>query len=210
MWNLVQEIFAQPDVTGTCVFDKKGGQLCAKGHEKLAAGLLDTLGLHTARLFQMGKMSGLKINMAQFIFDRYVVLAQQVPSGEIFLVLCLTHADYDQIAKNINTKIVEALPIELAPSLEEAVEKNTEPRPEPEPPEACSPHLQIMLDKIEQALAGAIGPVAGMVMQDYIDLWRQGGPTVPARLVELTNMLVDEIGEPEAAQDFVAQIEQIV
>ena len=67
-----------------------------------------------------------------------------------------------------------------------------------------------MLDKIEQALAGAIGPVAGMVMQDYIDLWRQGGPTVPARLVELTNMLVDEIGEPEAAQDFVAQIEQIV
>lgn len=208
MWNLVQEIFARPDVTGTCVFDKKGGQLCGKGHEKLPAGLLDTLGLHTARLFQMGKMSGLGVRMAQFFFDRYVVLAQQVPSGEIFLVLCLTHADYEQIATTINSKVVAALPIELAPPPEEAEEQNTEP--EPRPPEICPPHLQVLLDKIEQALAGAIGPVAGMVMQDYIDLWRQGGPSVPSRLVELTNMLVDEIGEPEAAQDFVAQIEQIV
>ncbi len=206
MWNLVQEIFTMPGVAGACVFDKKGGQLCGKGHEKLSVGLLDTLGLHTARLFQMGKMSGLGINMAQFVFDRYAVLAQSTSSGDFFLVLCAAHADCPQIAQTISTRIAASLPVELEP-VAEASEESSVQAPEPE---VCPAHLQVMLDKIEQALAGAIGPVAGMVMHDYIDLWQQSGPAVPARLVELTNMLVDEIGEPEAAQDFVAQIEQII
>jgi hypothetical protein len=202
MWNLVEEIFAQPGVAGACVLDSKGRQLCGKGHEKLAPKLLNTLGLHTARLFQMGGMSGLDISMVQFVFDRYAVVAQLVPSGEIFLVLCAAHADCCQIAKTITVRAAAALPPELQPETEAAAEE--------EEPEVCPPQLQVMFDKIEQALTGAIGPVAGMVMHDYIDLWRQSGPAVPARLVELTNMLVDEIGEPEAAQDFVAQIEQII
>jgi len=47
-------------------------------------------------------------------------------------------------------------------------------------------------------------------MQDYIEQWQRSGPAVPARIVELTNLLVEEIGDPEAAQDFVAKIEQII
>jgi len=206
MWNLVEEVFAQPGVAGACVLNSKGKQLCGKGHEKMAPKLLNNLGLHTARLFQMGRMSGLDINMAQFVFDRYAVVAQLVPSGEIFLVLCAAHADCCQIAKIITVRAAASLPPELEPAAEPSAEENV---PEEEP-EVCPPQLQVMLDRIEQALTGAIGPVAGMVMQDYIDIWRQNGPAVPARLVELTTMLVDEIGEPEAAQDFVAQIEQII
>lgn len=204
MWNLVEEIFAQPGVAGACVLNSKGKQLCGKGHEKLSPKLLNTLGLHTARLFQMGSMSGLEINMAQFVFDRYAVVAQLVPSGEIFLVLCAAHADCCQIAKTITIRAAAALPPELEPAAEDSILE------EAEEPEVCPPQLQVMFDKIEQALTGAIGPVAGIVMHDYLDIWRQSGPAVPARLVELTNMLVDEIGEPEAAQDFVAQIEQII
>lgn len=208
MWNLVEEIFAQPGVAGACVLNSKGKQLCGKGHEKLAPKLLNTLGLHTARLFQMGSMSGLEINMAQFVFDRYAVVAQLVPSGEIFLVLCAAHADCCQIAKTITGRAAAALPPELQPEVESAAADTSLAKEEAL--EVCPPQLQVMFDRIEQALTGAIGPVAGMVMHDYIDLWRQSGPAVPARLVELTNMLVDEIGEPEAAQDFVAQIEQII
>lgn len=208
MWNLVKEISALPGVAGACLLNSKGKQLCGKIHEKLAPKLLDTLGLHTARLFQMGGMSGLDISMAQFVFDRYAVVAQLVPSGEIFLVLCAAHADCCQIAKTITVRAAAALPPELQPVAKSAAEDSG--AAEQEEPDVCPPQLQAMFDKIEQALTGAIGPVAGMVMHDYIGLWRQNGPAVPARLVELTTMLVDEIGEPEAAQDFVAQIEQII
>jgi hypothetical protein len=206
MWNLVEEIAALPDVAGAGLFDGKGAQLCGQGEAKLAPEVLETLGLHTVRLFQMGAMSNLEINTVQFVFDRCAVLAQHVPSGEIFLVLCAAHADCGKIAATITARAAASLPAELEPAEELAAEECLLE----EEPEACSPHLQVMLDKIEQALVGAVGPVAGMVMQDYIDLWRRSGPAVPARLVELTKMLVDEIGEPEAAQDFIAQIEQII
>lgn len=206
MWNLVEEIAALPDVAGAGLFDGKGAQLCGKGDEKLTSEAFEVLGLHIVRLFQMGAMSCLDINMIQFIFDRCAVLAKHVPSGEIFLVLCAAHADCGKIAETITVRAAASLPTELEPAEELAAETCLLE----EEPEACSPQLQFMLDKIEQALVGAVGPVAGIVMQDYIELWQRSGPAVPARLVELTKMLVDEIGEPEAAQDFIAQIEQII
>ncbi|MDH3392240.1 MAG: hypothetical protein OEL85_10640 [Desulfobulbaceae bacterium] len=48
--------------------------------------------------------------------------------------------------------------------------------------EAGDTELQPMYDKFEDALAGAIGPVAGMIMQEYIDKWRGFGPAVSTRL----------------------------
>lgn len=205
MRSLVEEIFALPGVAGACVVDRRGGQLCAKGHEKLPAGLLDTLALHTARLFQMGNMSGFDISTAQFFFDSYGVLAQPLSSGGLFLALCIPHADCARIAETVAKLAAIALPVEI--DLPDEISADSLQTAEPE---ASSVHLQAMLGRIEEALTGAVGPVAGMVMQDYIDRWRQSGPAVPARLVELTSMLVDEIGEPEAAQDFVAKIEQII
>ncbi|MCI5221967.1 MAG: hypothetical protein D3924_04685 [Candidatus Electrothrix sp. AR4] len=72
------------------------------------------------------------------------------------------------------------------------------------------PELRGIFDRIEQALAGAIGPVAGMVLHDYIDKWRMDGPIVAGRIVELTTALVEEIGDPETAQEFIARVEDIV
>jgi hypothetical protein len=76
--------------------------------------------------------------------------------------------------------------------------------------ESGSSELQPMYDKIENALAGAIGPIAGMVIQDYINKWKAAGPEVPARLSELAAMLTREIGDPELEKQFTASVEKIM
>lgn len=68
--------------------------------------------------------------------------------------------------------------------------------------------IQEVLQEIEQALAGAIGPAAGMILRDYIEQWQRNGPIVSARIIELTTALVEEIGDPETAQEFISRVEK--
>ena len=70
--------------------------------------------------------------------------------------------------------------------------------------------LKPLLDKMEDALASAIGPVAGVVLQDCLSKWKAAGPEVPARLSELAAMLADEIGDPGMVQEFTARIEELM
>ncbi|MCI5126993.1 MAG: hypothetical protein D3920_07910 [Candidatus Electrothrix sp. AW2] len=73
------------------------------------------------------------------------------------------------------------------------------------------PHeIQKIFDEIEQALAGAVGPAARMILDEYIKQWQQDGPIVATRIIELTTALVEEIGDPETAQEFISRIEKNV
>jgi hypothetical protein len=47
-----------------------------------------------------------------------------------------------------------------------------------------------------------------MILDDYIEQWQQNGPVVAARIIELTTALVEEIGDPETAQEFITRIEK--
>ena len=68
--------------------------------------------------------------------------------------------------------------------------------------------MQKIFQEIEQALSGAIGPAADMILRDYIERWQRSGPVVAARIVELTTALVEEIGDPETAQEFISRVEK--
>lgn len=70
--------------------------------------------------------------------------------------------------------------------------------------------IQEIFDEIEQALAGVVGPAASMILYDYIKQWQQNGPIVATRIVELTTALVEEIGDPETAQEFISRVEKNV
>ncbi|MCW5198895.1 hypothetical protein VU06_04015 [Desulfobulbus sp. F3] len=212
MQNLLSEVAALPGVVGTCIFDKKDGVLCGETCERLTEGLQETVGQHLVRLFQLGAMSGLDIRTAQFFFDRYAVIGLPFQANSVLIALCNLQADCQAVADAAVRLAVKMGSVPLDPAdfpVEEAQSEKIELEEVPQDKGLFPAQLQAMLCRIEQALAGAIGPVAGMVMQDYIDRWQQNGPAVPARIVELTNMLVEEIGDPEAAQDFIAKIEKI-
>ena len=70
------------------------------------------------------------------------------------------------------------------------------------------PEIKRIFKEIEQALAGAIGPAADMILRDYIEQWQRNGPVVTARIIELTTALVEEIGDPETAQEFISRVEK--
>ncbi len=210
MRKLLQEISVIPGVTGSCIFDKKDGPLCKDLHPDLSEDLLETVGIHLVRLIQMGKMSGLSVKSVHFRYDKYTVVGMPLETGSVLLTICEANANCSLVAttaamlaadmRDELERGVEAPEVgEVVQDLEEVAFAETE-----------STELQPLFDKIEQALAGAIGPVAGMIIQDYIQKWKESGPEVPARLSELAAMLAKEIGDPALEKEFNARVTEIM
>ncbi len=222
MKKLLKEISVIPGVTGSCIFDKKDGALCKDMNANLATDLLEDVGIHLVRLIQMGTMSDLNVKSAHFRFDKYTVVGMPFQSGAVLLTICDANANCSLVATTaamLAADMRDELEVDSVTVPENVIEDD-EPEEldaldladadEPEITTEPNVDLQPMFDKIEQVLAGAIGPVAGMVMQDYIDKWQQAGPDVPARLSELATMLSEEIGDREMADEFVAKVENIL
>ena len=210
MRKLLQEISVIPGVTGSCIFDKKEGPLCKDLHPDLSEDLLQTVGIHLVRLIQMGKMSGLSVKSVHFRFDKYAVVGLPLGSGSILLTICEAHA---------NCSLVATTAAMLAADMREELERGVRAPDTGESvaeldevvlDEIVDADLQPLYDRIEQALAGAIGPVAGMIIQDYIHKWKASGPEVPARLSELVSMLTKEIGDPALEQEFTSRVVDIM
>ncbi len=211
MRKLLQEISVIPGVTGSCIFDKKEGPLCKDLHPDLSEDLLQNVGIHLVRLIQMGKMSGLSVKSVHFRFDKYAVVGLPLGTGSILLTICEAHA---------NCSLVATTAAMLAADMREELERGV--RPPDDTGESVveldevvlddivDVDLQPLYDKVEQALAGAIGPVAGMIIQDYIHKWKESGPEVPARLSELVSMLTKEIGDPALEQEFTSRVVDIM
>ena len=210
MRKLLQEISVIPGVTGSCIFDKKEGPLCKDLHPDLSEDLLQTVGIHLVRLIQMGKMSGLSVKSVHFRFDKYTVVGMPLETGAVLLTICEAHANCSLVATT-----AAMLAADMRDELESGVHSpetvgSVEDLGEVVLEESADEELQPMYDKIEEALAGAIGPVAGMIIQDYIQKWRSSGPEVPARLSELASMLTKEISDPALEEEFNARIEEIM
>jgi hypothetical protein len=212
MRKLLQEISVIPGVTGSCIFDKKEGPLCTDLHPDLSEDLLQTVGIHLVRLIQMGKMSGLSVKSVHFRFDKYAVVGMPLSTGSVLLTICEAHA---------NCSLVATTAAMLAADMREELEGGVQPPPpdtgesveeqdEVVPSETVDVELQPLYDKIEQALAGAIGPVAGMIIQDYIHKWKASGPEVPARLSELVSMLTKEIDDQALEEEFTSRVVDIM
>ncbi len=211
MRKLLEEISVIPGVAGSCIFDKSEGPLCEDLHSSLSEDLSETVGTYLVRLFQMSEMIGLDARSVYFRFDKYTVLGMPLDTGAVLLTICEGQANCSLVATTA-AMLVADMRNELNASLssaEDEVIEEVEAVPV-EDDEVDDAELEPLYREMEQALAAAIGPVAGVVMQDYIQKWKESGPAVPARISELAKMLVEEIGDEHLAREFTSHIHTIL
>lgn len=208
MRRLLKEISVIPGVAGSCIYDKKEGPLCKDLHPKLSDELLQTVGIHFLRLIQMGSMADLDIQSSHFRFDKYTVIGIPLESSSVLLTICESQANCSLVATTAAMLVAdmrEELGQGVTTSVDVAAEEGIEAVDEGDDADMLA-----LYDEIEQALAGAIGPVAGVVMQDCLEKWKKDGPVIPYRLAELAKMLENEIGDSELAKDFSSKIQTIL
>ncbi len=196
MKKLLQEIAVIPGVAGSCIFDKNKGPLCNDLNPDLSRDLLQTIGTHFVRLIQMGGMSGMKVKSVNFRFDKYSVVGMPLKEGSALLTICESQA---------NCSLVATTAALLAADMRDKMDEKDHAAETTN----SDTDLQPIYTKIEQALTDAIGPVAGILMQDYIDKWKESGPETTDRLAELTSMLAQEIGDQNLIKAFTSKLTDI-
>jgi hypothetical protein len=212
MRRLLKEISVIPGVSGSWIFDKNEGAICTELSPELPKNLTEQMGIHFVRLVQMGRMNKLHIKYAHFRFDRYSVVGLPLEKGAILLVVCDSQANCSLIATTA-VMLVEDMRDELERPLLQPEERTEDTgRPAPTSPAASEigDELRPLLKEIEEALATAIGPVAVMIMADYLNRWRENGSADLARLPELIDMLVREIDDKGLVQEFKGQLNHLL
>jgi hypothetical protein len=214
MRKLLKEISVIPGVVGSCIFDKSEGPLCKDVHPDLSQELLETVGIHLVRLVQMGRMIDLQSNAVHFRFDKCTVVGLPLESGAVLLTICDAQANCSLVATTA-AMLASDMRDELAKGvsearMQEAVEEVVEEEIATRGASEIGAEVQGLIKDIEQILATAIGPVAGLVIHDYVDKWRKDGPAVPARLGELSKMLEEEIGDPAMMKDFSTKVAKLI
>lgn len=211
MRKLLHEISVIPGVSGSCIFDKTAGAICSEFRGDLPTDLTENVGIHFIRLMQMGEMNNLNIKSAHFRFDRYIVVGLPMETGAVLLAICDADANSSLVATTA-AMLADDMRDELTNFDHETAGEQTGAGPVPSSSSAGGRKdaLQPQLDKIEEALASAIGPVAGVVMADYVNKWRQQGKADLSRLPELVAMLVEEIGDPALGREFQAHVRPIL
>ncbi len=206
MKKLLQEISVIPGVAGSCIFDKNEGPLCNDLNPDLSRDLLQTIGTHLVRLMQMGGVSEMKVKSVNFRFDKYSVVGMPLKEGSVLLTICESQANCSLVATT-----AALLAADMRDKMDEnnqaAKIQNNDIAPKTNAPTTAN--LQPIYTKIEQALTDAIGPVAGILMQDYLEKWKESGPESVDRLTELTSMLAEEIGDQNLIKAFTSKLTDI-
>lgn len=209
MRRLLQEISVIPGVTGSCIFDKSDGALCTEFRTDLPVELTENVGIHFVRLIQMGSMNRLSIKSAHFRFDRYTVVGLPLETGSILLAICESDANSSLVATTA-AMLAEDMRDELTRSEGEQTVPGEKVMPRGGASRGAGKgvpaSLKPLLEEMESALAAAIGPVAGVVMADYIQKWSRSGPAEESRLGALVTMLAEEIGDAGLAKEFRSNI----
>ncbi len=212
---LLKDISVIPGVLGSCVFDRSDGLLCREQHPVLSEELTRTVGNHLIRLFQMAAICDMDIQSTSFDYEKYVVVALPLREFTVLFTVCSSQANCSLVTSTAQM-LLDDMRKELerrtgiAIALEDDIEDLAafDLLSEQAETEQDDDLLLIRpyLRQIEQTLASVIGPVAAIVMEEYITKWRQAGPANRERLMLLATMASSEIDDPVLEKEFMLKI----
>jgi len=212
MDSLLKEINMLPGVFGCFVYTGNQELAAAKLPPIFKEDTIKTMGNLLTRTIKMGAMASLDMAGIEFKFDVSLIIVKPLEQGSILVMVCepavnksLINMTVAMLIGDIQTAINKGPAIPQPP-----VQPQSATAPPPGPPKkqqeaAIDDALAPILEKIKDALAYAIGPIAGQVMKDIIETWAQQGPTSRQRLPALAALLCQEINDKELEKEFMTQ-----
>jgi predicted regulator of Ras-like GTPase activity (Roadblock/LC7/MglB family) len=223
MDSLLKEINMLPGVFGCFVYTGNQELAAAKLPPIFKENTIKTMGNLLTRTLKMGTMANLDIEALEFKFDISLIILKPLEQGAILVIICepAVNKSLINMTTSMLTQDIQAA-INRGPAQAQTISQPTPahsqyapPAAAPQPPPAkqevdIDAALAPVLEKIKDALAYAIGPIAGQVMLDAIDLWAQEGTTSRQTLPALATILCKEINDKRSEKEFMDQIKSLL
>lgn len=216
MDSLLQEITVLPGVLGSFVFTNKQKIAGSKMPPIFRENSIQTIGNLIARTIQIGNMAQLDFKGIEIKYNESLLLVTPLAQNALLVIICEPGAN-----KSLITMTTGMLAQDISAALANPMAHQAAIR---QPPSGATPQqtrkveadeaaidavLAPILEKVKDALAMAIGPIAAPVMKDSIEIWAKQAPPSIATLPALAELLCAEINDDGLEQEFMTEIKSI-
>lgn len=219
MDSLLQEITILPGVLGCFVFSSEQQIAGSKMPPIFKENSIRTIGNLLTRTIQIGHMAQLDFKGIEIKYNESLLIIKPLAKDALLVIICEPSANKSLIsmttgmlADDLATAMASGPGGSQPPSATRATPTNPIAPPtqqEPEKEAEISAELAPVLEKVKDALAMAIGPIAAPVMKDTIEIWAKEGDPSLANLPSLAKLLCEEINDEELEEEFLTEISQI-
>ena len=221
MDTLLQEITMLPGVLGCFVFNTEQQIVCSKMPPIFRENSMKSIGSLLSRTVQIGSMAMLNLKGIEMKYNESLLIIKALPKEALLILICEPSANKSLISMTIgilaediakalvnSAKVHKVAPQKMKgqPTQKKQTQQNQANQKEEA---AIDAKLAPILEKIKDSLAMAIGPIAGPVMKDSIEMWaKQKSPSL-SNLPALTILLCQEINDEKLEKEFMATIKNI-
>jgi|GEM_PF-560176 len=230
MDSLLQEINMLPGVLGCFVYGKNQQIIGSKMPPVFKEHAIQTIGNLLARTIQMGNMIQMRFADIEIKYNESLLVINPLANGSLLVSICapttnksLVSMTTGMLAKDIQTFMVKGgTPVSRVPpsvppqpstpsgdSQSVAMQQSAPPPSHPKEAEIGA-DLAPILEKVKDALALSIGPIAAPVMKDTIETWAQESTPSINNLQILARLLCDEINDTALEKEFMTELNTIL
>lgn len=221
MDSLLQEITMLPGVLGCFVFSSEQHIAGSKMPPIFKENILQTIGNLLARTTQIGNMAQLDFKGIEIKYNESLLMASPLSKGALLIIICEPSANKSLISMTTGMLAPDITAAMTHPGTAPPINRQAKAKPVPQqaqapkaqaaPPKEAeiSAGLASVLEQIKDALAMAIGPIAGPVMKDNIEVWAQQGAPSLSNLPALVKLLCSEINDDGLEREFMMEIKRI-
>jgi len=212
---LLHEISLLPGVIGCCLLDRVHGLREQERMAGLSSQTVAELGERLSRMLQMSRTLSLAASALELSYDRLLLIGIPLTGERLLLVLCETNGNVSLVARTAHLLATDLTAVGGAGNIPgpeiadiDLMEIEQEEDENAALSEQWSDEVVESVAFIRDALLHTIGPVAFMLMQDYLARWTAGGPPDPQRLPELVDLIAASLRDPTRTATFLKHLKR--
>ncbi len=205
---LLEEICLLPGVLGSCLLDKGHrllGQERMTGYDVHA---LSELGKRLSRMLQMSRMLGLNVAAAELRYDRLLLVGVTLSNDQLLLALCNQNCNANLVSHTARLVAADqpsggngaGTPEDL--DALELMDVEDELVQAPAKPGVWAPDVTAGVGLIREALVHTMGPMAVMLLDDYLNRWTSNGAPEAKRLPQLVDLIASDLQDASQIKTF--------
>lgn len=207
MNSLLQEITTLPGVFGCFVYSGERQIAASKMPPIFQNNNIKAIGNLLSRTVQVGNMAKLDFKEIEIKYKESLLIIKALADQALLILICEPSANKSMIAMTIKM-LAGDIETAMAQSMKPTAAANNQPKQSKK--SNTIKKLIPTLKRIKKALVITIGPIAGPVIKDSIEIWAKQNKPSLSSLPALTKLLCKEIDNEELEQKFMAEIKDIL
>lgn len=200
MQQLIDELKAIPGVVGACVYSSREGLQLTNLPGIFKVERLAAVGKQLAKLHAAGRMNFADLTDFSLHYDESVVVTRELQKGLLVFAVCDPAVNQNLLTMSFNLLQEEFRDggfAKTAASIPAAADAAVTPGDEVE----LEPALATLLESMRRRLGKVLGPMAGYIFDEAVEIWQQAG-ACGARLDKLLEQLDGEMADVQKSRTY--------